>query len=705
MPNASTEVIADPQRLAALHDLLLLDSPDEPAFDRLTRMATRILNAPISTITLVDDHRQFFKSQVGVGEPWATMREMPLDYSYCQHVVANKSPLIVEDSRIHPLLADNRSTLEEGLVSYAGIPLVTSEGDAIGSFCVIDKQTRVWTDDEIDILTELSKLVMTEVELREEILTRQKTEDALRKSEQRLQAVITGAPVIVYVVDNEGVIQMTEGRGLEAVGSTPNRYAGQSSFEVYQEFPDIVEGIRRGLDGGTSSIITQQKTQIGLVHYELRISPLYGTDKEIVGAIGVATDVTERIIAEQALEKTIQRLTFLRRVDVELSESLDLDSVLTIAMDTALRVTSAQHGFIGLLEGDQLRTVHAAGEYQKDTRFDFAEGVVGRALRTQEPQLVLDTTADADYIAEVPNSRAQMTIPLIHREHLIGVLNLETSRPELFTREAFDFLTMIASHLTVAIDNSQLYQVSQQQLEELHQLYMRVSDLEQLKTDMIRIAAHDLRNPLGIIKGYTALMLEDEAHLTEDQLDFLNSIETSSEKMLKIIGDILSLQRVESMQNKTNCDEVDLNELVGKLAHELQPQAERKKQQFTITLAPTSAPICVDLSQVREAIDNIIGNAIKYTPDGGSVTVMMKTEGKRGVFEVRDTGYGVAPDEQARLFQPFFRASNARESSIEGTGLGLHLVKNIIERHGGKMRFQSKLGEGSTFGFELPLQS
>jgi signal transduction histidine kinase len=159
------------------------------------------------------------------------------------------------------------------------------------------------------------------------------------------------------------------------------------------------------------------------------------------------------------------------------------------------------------------------------------------------------------------------------------------------------------------------------------------------------------------------------------------------------------------MQNKANCDEVDLNELVGKLAHESQPQAERKKQRFNVVLADVPAPICVDLSQVREAIDNIIGNAIKYTPDSGTVTVTMKIEGKRGVFEVKDTGYGVAPDEQARLFQPFFRASNARESSIEGTGLGLHLVKNIIERHGGKMRFESKLGEGSTFGFELPLQS
>ena len=107
MPNASPEIIANPDRLASLLRLCLLDTPADPAFDRLTRLASRILNAPISTVTLIDDHRQFLKSQLGIGEPWKSKRETPLEYSYCQHVVATASPLIVEDTRVHPLLYDN----------------------------------------------------------------------------------------------------------------------------------------------------------------------------------------------------------------------------------------------------------------------------------------------------------------------------------------------------------------------------------------------------------------------------------------------------------------------------------------------------------------------------------------------------------------------------------------------------------------------
>jgi len=520
-----------------------------------------------------------------------------------------------------------------------------------------------------------------------------------------LQVVITSAPLILYVVDHDGIVLMSEGKGLEAVGVTPNSIVGQSIFDIYAAQPEITTAVKQALKGETAVVITEQQTHVGRLHYEVRISPYYDAQGNVTGAIGVANNVTARMLAEQTLEDSIERLTLLRRVDVELSESLDLESVLTITMDTALRATGAKHGAIALLNGEELHAVHTVGGYDKGSSFNFTEGVVGRSLRTQEPQLVLDVASDPDYIEGVPGIRAEMVIPLIHREHLIGALNLETTKPEQFTREAFDFLSMIASHVTVAIDNAQLYQVSQQQLDEMHRLYMRISELEQLKTDMIRIAAHDLRNPLGIVKGYTALLIEDRESLTPDQFAFVQAIDDAGEKMLKIIRDILSLQRVEAMQNKANCDEIDLSDMVRELAGGHSVRSRQKAQTYHLVVPDTPVAICVDQGQVREAVDNLIGNAVKYTPNGGSVTIELKTVGERAVFEVRDTGLGIAEEEHARLFQPFFRASNARASNIEGTGLGLHLVKNIIERHGGKMRFQSALGKGSTFGFELPLQT
>lgn len=588
MPNASPDFVDHPEHLGSLRRLNLLDTPAEPAFDRLTQLACRILNTPIAVISLLDEDREFLKSQVGLGEPWASQRQFPLDHSYCQHVVAAHSALFIGDTNRHPQVHDNRLTLELGVAAFAGVPLTLPDGVVVGAFSVFDMQPRIWTDDEITTLNDLAASVSSELALRGEQATRVAAEQALEN-------------------------------------------------------------------------------------------------------------------AESALQHTLQRLTLLRRIQVELSETLDLDAVLTIAMDTAQRASGAEHGFIGLIEGDQLRLVHAVGSYVTGAVWSAVSGVVGRSLQTGEPQLILDSELEPDSVHDIPGVKAQMTIPLIHRDHLIGVINLKTARSKLFTQEAFDFLGTVASHITVAIDNAQLYQVSQQQLEELHLLYMRVSELEQLKTDMIRIAAHDLRNPLGVVKASVELMLEDDT-FNHEQREFLDSIQEAGNKMLKIINDILSLQRIETTQTGKHRDDVDLNELIRAMYAGNESRAQKKSQDYRLVLPDESVAVYVDVAQVREAVDNLIGNAIKYTPVGGSVIVRLEAQLDRVVFEVEDSGLGVPEDQQARLFQPFFRASNARASQIEGTGLGLHLVKNIIERHGGLMRFRSTPGEGSVFGFEMPLR-
>ncbi len=583
MPNANPAVIANPKRLAALRQLCLLDTPADPAFDRLTRLAARFLNVPTALVSLVDDHRQFLKSQIGLAEPWASRREMPLDYSYCQHVVAASAPLIIGDARQHPLVFDNRSTLELGIVAYAGMPLITSDGDTLGSFCVVDQQPRDWTPDELAILADLAAAAMTEIELHSQLAEQRKTEAALRASQHQWQAIITGAPVIVYVIDQNGCFTLSEGKGLEAIGIEPNYAVGKTIYEVFADQPDMLKHIHSALTGSSPAFITMQKTPLGDLHYEVRISPLYADDQQtITGAIGVATDVTERAVFEELLQELVEQLSTLRRVGVELSELLNLDNVLMIAMDTALRSTGANHGFIGLLDGDQVRAVHTAGSYAPNSRFDQNYGIIGRALRTKDSQFIEDLSTDPDCVNDIPNARAQMVIPLVHRERLIGLISLKTTHHEGFTREAFGFLTLLAGQITIAIDNAQLYQLSQSQLNEMHRLYLRVSELEQLKTDMIRIAAHDLRNPLGLVQGYADMLLEDAVTLSEDQIAFVQTILKGTQKMGKIIEDILSLQRIEAMPNHEARTPVDLTYLALDVFAGNEPRAQQKAQTYRL---------------------------------------------------------------------------------------------------------------------------
>jgi hypothetical protein len=160
---AVAAAVADPTRLASLRATGLLDSPVEERFDALTTLASRILNAPVALVSLVDEDRQFFKSCLGLPEPWASSRETPLSHSFCQHALASKQPLIVEDARKHPFLHDNDAIRDLGVIAYAGIPLVSDGGQALGTLCVIDHEPRRWTDEEIELLGGIADAVAAQV--------------------------------------------------------------------------------------------------------------------------------------------------------------------------------------------------------------------------------------------------------------------------------------------------------------------------------------------------------------------------------------------------------------------------------------------------------------------------------------------------------------------------------------------------------------
>lgn len=407
MPLANPLVIQDKERLQSLRSLCLLDTPPDCSFDRLTELAVTILNVPVALVSLIDADRQFLKSQIGLPDPWKTTRQTPLTHSFCQHVVVHSQPLIIENARNHPLVYDNPAIMDLNVIAYAGIPIITSDGHTIGSFCIIDHVPRHWSEHEIDILKKLAACVMTEVGLRSEIMTRKRSE------------------------------------------------------------------------------------------------------------------------------------------------------------------------------------------------------------------------------------------------------------------------------------------------QEREQLLTRITALEQLKSDMIQMAAHDLRNPLSLIIGYTALLDDDD--LTTTQRELLSEVSKATTRMETMIRDILSLERIEA-NAAGESEAVNLSDLVRSVFSERQPQAVQKLQYSSLELPYQAVMVQGDRVQLREVIANLIGNAIKYTPQGGHVEVRLMDDGR---FEVEDTGYGIPENQQQALFSPFYRAKTTETHSIEGTGLGLHLVKRVIERHGGTIHFHSEYGKGSVFGFSL----
>jgi hypothetical protein len=164
-PDLDGGVVADGERLAELQRSGLLDSPPEAAYDRVTQLAVRLLEAPVALISLVDEDRQFFKSCIGLGEPWSSTRETPLSHSFCQHALESPTPVVIEDARVHPLVRENLAIRDLDVIAYLGIPLITAAGHTLGTLCVIDHKPRAWTADQIETITVLAASVVSEIEL------------------------------------------------------------------------------------------------------------------------------------------------------------------------------------------------------------------------------------------------------------------------------------------------------------------------------------------------------------------------------------------------------------------------------------------------------------------------------------------------------------------------------------------------------------
>jgi len=229
-----------------------------------------------------------------------------------------------------------------------------------------------------------------------------------------------------------------------------------------------------------------------------------------------------------------------------------------------------------------------------------------------------------------------------------------------------------------------------------------LADLSEFKTQMIRMASHDLNNPLTNVIATAEIMLDPEfgQPMEERVREAMERIRRNSHHMRQIIEDILNLERARAPV--LTKQEFDFAAVVAETCNQLDPEARIKQQNLEVDIETNLAYVHGDRAQLRQVAQNLIGNAIKYTPDGGTVSVRVTNDVDRLLMEVEDTGYGIPESAQSRIFQEFFRAKSSATTGIPGTGLGLSLVKSVVSAHNGRVWFRSVEGEGSTFFVELP---
>ena len=230
----------------------------------------------------------------------------------------------------------------------------------------------------------------------------------------------------------------------------------------------------------------------------------------------------------------------------------------------------------------------------------------------------------------------------------------------------------------------------------------RLRSLDRMKDEFVALVSHELRTPLTSIRGYLELVLDDADQLTTEHREFLQIVDRNVDRLLHLVSDLLLVAQADAGKLVFDWAEVDLGSLAAHCVQAAQPAAERAGVELVIA-SESSRPIVADSERIGQLLDNLISNAIKFTPDGGRVDVSVDSSEDLAVIEVRDTGFGIGPKDQEQLFERFFRTQSATEKAIAGTGLGLSIVKAIVDAHGGTISVESSEGVGTTFRVELPL--
>jgi two-component system, OmpR family, phosphate regulon sensor histidine kinase PhoR len=232
----------------------------------------------------------------------------------------------------------------------------------------------------------------------------------------------------------------------------------------------------------------------------------------------------------------------------------------------------------------------------------------------------------------------------------------------------------------------------------------RLRQLENLRRDFVANASHELKTPLTAIQGLTETLLDDKEMALETRERFLAKLRDQSRRLEALVNDMLSISRAESREDEFERLPVDLREVAQESGRALLPAAEAKRLKLELSLPDGQLIVLGDRKALDQAVDNLLDNAIKYTPEDRCIKLELSAAGKLARIEVRDTGIGIAPEHLERIFERFYRVDKGRSRELGGTGLGLAIVKHVALGHGGQVSVESRLGQGSSFVLEIPLR-
>lgn len=466
--------------------------------------------------------------------------------------------------------------------------------------------------------------------------------------------------------------------------------------------------VREAVDGGKPVLTTNAQRdprfsgQESVVGYNLRsivCVPLHIRDW-VIGALYLDNQIRENVFSkadlplltafasqaataienarlytmtDQALAARVEELTTLQHIDQELNASLDLGRVLDLALSWALQATRADVGTLCILDSDgEVIAVARAGD--KDLA-ELEPDVVQRVMSSREPVLI---------------KAAQMLVPIHYEDRVVGLLDLRRNNGAPFHSDRIQFAGQFAGHAAMAIENARLYE--------------QVQQANQAKTEFISFVAHELRTPMTSIRGYAEMLLKGMfGELSPQQEQFIRTISNNVNRMQIQVSDLQDVSRIETGHLRLEVRPIVLQDVITEALQSTQGQVEARSQQLTLMIPDTLPLVHADPARLTQVLINLLSNAYKYTPEGGSIDVRAWLQDEYVNCAVSDKGIGMSPEDLEKLFTKFFRSENPDVRDMPGTGLGLCITKSLVELQGGEMKVESQLGEGTTFTFTIPV--
>jgi signal transduction histidine kinase len=293
--------------------------------------------------------------------------------------------------------------------------------------------------------------------------------------------------------------------------------------------------------------------------------------------------------------------------------------------------------------------------------------------------------------------------PLLVQDQLLGVMAVYHRRP--LDRNAVELLMLFAQHAATAIQEANLFHLSTEQTGRLEAINAELNRANQHKSEFLANMSHELRTPLNSILGFSQLLLEgDGGALSTDQRQDVEIITQNGRHLLALINDLLDISKLEAGKAQLNRGMVEVPELVQECIEGLGSLARTKKLDLRSELAPDLGLVFGDGPKIKQILLNLLGNAIKFT-EAGEVRLRVERQGADLLVTVQDTGIGVPPEDQERIFESFQQGRTGISGKYQGTGLGLAICRRLVEMHGGRIWVESAPGRGSTFCFTIPQRS